>query len=264
MQRHRIISGLTILLMFAVVAAGYFLVVSPQMASASTTSATLSSVQSQIRTSEVLLATYKSQQKKLPELRTQLAELRASIPSNVDGAGFIRELSAMAESSGVVIQGAGIQTAMNYTPPAKVSAPTTSAGSSGRTPSPTPSASAPTVTTAPSVAASDPLITTTNFVAVPVTVTTEGGWGATMTFLKGIQSGQRLFLVTKMSTSLKGDDSGLVDATFTGYLYVLTDPTAATSNATASKAAPKPAPTASATPESSQTGTPTPTPTATR
>jgi len=56
MQTHRIISALTVFLMVVLVAAGWFLVAQPQLASAATANTTLAGVQSQ---SEATQATIK-------------------------------------------------------------------------------------------------------------------------------------------------------------------------------------------------------------
>jgi len=265
MQSHRIISGLTIVVMVVLVAAGYFLVAQPQLASASTANAQLLDTQSQISSSQAALAALKSEQKKLPALKKQLKALQSSIPSNIDGSEYIRGLNELANTAGVTI------TSIALLDPVAYASPAGSPPAASTSPSPSPSASASPSPAATTPAASgwtpptNPLITGSNFVDIPVTVAIAGPWDQSLAFIKGLQSGKRLFLVTGIVTKQADDGSGLT-TTINGYIYALIDPQAAAAEAAAEKSArasatptPTPTPTVSTSPNPSGSSTPTPT-----
>ena len=69
-QSHRILSGLTILIMVALVAAGWLLVAQPQLAAASTANDQLTSVNTQVAATQVVINQLKAEQAKLPELKS--------------------------------------------------------------------------------------------------------------------------------------------------------------------------------------------------
>ncbi len=261
MQSHRIMSGLTVFLMVILVAVGYFFVAQPQLAAAADANVQLGSVQAQIVASQSTVATLKKQQQQLPELKQKLAALRLSIPSTVDGSAYINGLNAVAGAAGVTITGITVADAQSYVPPASPVTTTPATGASAA-PTPTPSAAPAPVVTGWSPT-TDPLITPTNFVVIPVKVATSGTFDGTLAFLKGLQTGTRLFLVSGFSTSRSADNPNTVLAEISGYIYVIVDhKAAATSDATTPTPTPSPTatPTPSATPSPSGSASPTPTP----
>jgi hypothetical protein len=269
MQTHRLLSGVTILLMVVLVAAGWFLVAQPQLAAAATANGQLGSTQAQIASTQAAINQLKAQQKDLPKLQLKLAALRKSIPEGAESSAFIDGINALAASSNVTVTSVTMADAVPYTPPVTAAAPTTETGTA--TPSPAPSA---TETAAPAPVAptgwsppSDPTITPANFVAIPVSITTTGDWTSTLGFLHGLQSGKRLFLISGFTTAT--DDAGIITATTDGYIYALLDPKADALRAAYDKAhptatptptvAPTPTPTVSTPPNPSGSSTPTPT-----
>lgn len=260
MQTHRILSALTVFLMAVLVAAGWFLVAQPQLAAASTANATLAGVQSQSAATQATIKRLISQQKDLPKLTKDLAALRVSIPDSADSSAYITGLDALAAESGVTITELTLDNPLVYSSPAPAAPPTTA----GATPAPTPTPSASTtkaLATKGWTPPTDSRITGANFIAIPVSVTTTGSWATTLTFLKGLQSGQRLFLITGLSTEL--DQSGVLKATAKGYIYVLIDPASAKIDTSKAESAltptPTPTPTVSSSPNPSGSSTPTPT-----
>ncbi|CAN5192267.1 hypothetical protein BH11ACT4_BH11ACT4_00170 [soil metagenome] len=259
MQSHRIISGLTIFVMVALVAVGYFLVAQPQLAAASTANSQLVDAQAQISTTQAALISLKNEKKKLPELKSRLQALQLSIPSKIDGSAYIRGLNDLASSAGVTI------TTIVVTPPQAYIPPVSATPAATPSASPSPSASPATAATAPAATGwtptTDALITGTNFVTIPVTVTVTGSFEGSLNFINGLQTGTRLFLVTGIVTKQSDNGSG-VTATVSGYIYALTDPAAAAKEAAAEKAStatPTPTATPTATPSPSGSATPTPT-----
>ncbi len=268
MQQHRILSGLTILLMVVLVAVGWFLVAQPQLASASAANTQLAGVQSQVTATQASLVQLKGQQKELPTLRAQLAKLRLSLPETADSSAYITGINALAANAGVTISTLKLSAAVLYAPPA---APAAAATGGAATPSPTPSATAaapsvPTTVPAGWTPTTNGLITSGNFIAIPVEIDTTGSWSATLAFLKGLQSGPRLFLVETLSTAQAADNSDSVLASIGGYIYVLLDPKAdaldkANSSTSTPSATPTPTPTPTVSTSPNPSGSSTPTPT---
>ena len=221
MQSHRILSGLTILLMGVLIVAGWFLVAQPQLAAADTANSQYNDVQSQIAVAQAQIVSLKSDQAKLPTLTKELSTLRQSIPSTVDPSGYVNGLNALAAASGVVISAISVSDPLAYTPPVSKAPPAAPAGSTA------------TATAAPVdpsqrsfTPPTDPRITSSNFVAIPVTITTLGYWDPSLAFVKGLQSGKRLFLVTAISTGHKGDDPNTIETQISGFIYAIVDPNA--------------------------------------
>jgi Tfp pilus assembly protein PilO len=84
-----------------VLAAGWFLLVSPQQSSAADISAQTEAVSSQNQTTEAQIASLKAQFKNLPQLQTQVAAIRVKLPENPSQPSLLRAISAVAKSSGV-------------------------------------------------------------------------------------------------------------------------------------------------------------------
>jgi hypothetical protein len=263
MQSHRILSGLTIFLMVALVAIGYFVVAQPQLAAASAASVQLASVESSIAQSQTTVTQLKSQQKDLPTLKAQLAALRLSIPSSVDSSAYIDGLTAVASTADVTITGISVGDALAYASPVAAVVPAAAAGgTSTPSPTPTPTASAPAAPVSTSTAwvpTTDALINGSNFIAIPVKVVTTGSIDGDLAFIKGLQTAPRLFLVTGFAT-VKASDTGVVTSSISGYIYVIVDPSV-TKDASTEKTATTPSVTATptATPNPSGSATPTPT-----
>lgn len=265
MQSHRILSGLTILAMVVVVAAGWFLFAQPQVAAAQSGAEQLASAQTQVQSAQTRVAKLRDDTGKLSELQAQLAQLQASIPQDIDAAPFIRQLAAQAAQYGVTVTSVSVSDPVYYVAPQGSGAASSSTGAS---PSPAPSASATAAAAAPSTpsgwtAPGDPAITGSNFVTIPVNVAFTGDWGQTISFLTGLQTGTRLYLVSKMSASAAADD-GTVEISTTGLLYATTSaaatkpitgyqPKSATPTPAPTTAAPKPAATTAAAPSATPT-----------
>jgi hypothetical protein len=248
MQSHRIISGLLVLAMVVVVAAGWFLFAQPQVAAAQAGAGQVDAAQALVASSQAKIASLRADSGKLPELQAKLATLESSIPSDIDSAPFIRQLAAQAAQYGVVVTAVSMSDPVYYAAPtgAGTSAPAASPSASA---TPAPSASAAPATPTGWTAPTDSAISAANFVTIPAIVTFTGTWGQTLAFLQGLQSGTRLYLVDKVSASAAADD-GTVEITSTGLLY-------ATTSATSSKPITGLDPKAKATPSA----TPTPSPT---
>lgn len=93
--------ALTAVGVLAVLAAGWFLLVSPKRTEAAQVRDEVASQQSQNRGLQTQLATLKAQQKTMPAQAAKLAMVAAKIPDNPAQPALIRALSAAADDAGV-------------------------------------------------------------------------------------------------------------------------------------------------------------------
>lgn len=223
MQQHRIISLASILAMLLIPVIGWFLVAQPQLAAASTADQQRVATEAQIAASSAIVAKLKEDSARLPELNDVLDELRTSIPAGVDPSGYIDGLDALARLNHVSITSLTVSDPTAYvpaTPPVDAN-PAPAAPESGDEGDGTTSeeAVAPPVTD-PSIVTS-PLIDSTNFVAIPVTIEISGEWVDVLAFVDGLQSTDRLFLVTGMDTAHTEAGSTSVTAKIGGYIWAI-------------------------------------------
>ncbi|MET4582811.1 Tfp pilus assembly protein PilO [Conyzicola nivalis] len=133
----------------------------------------------------------RTQAETIDELRSQVAELRRSVPASDDLDTFIGELGALQAVNGVVVT--------NYTP-----------------------AEAVLFLPAPAVEGAIPAsVMNNNFASISVAITVTGARESTLNFVKGLQTGSRLVLVSDVSVAPAAD--GVTTTTITGLVYVLLD-----------------------------------------
>jgi Tfp pilus assembly protein PilO len=213
----------TVTIMAVLLIAGWFLGAQPLLASAAAADAERSAVETQNVAHQAQIAQLVTEKKQLPTLLKDFATLDASIPSTSDTSSFITGLNSLAIGAGVQITGITVGDPQAYTIPAsaQVAAPSTDsvAPTPAATAAPEPVATGPQAPTA----TTNPLITPANFVGIQVAVSVAGQYDAVLAFTKGLQSGDRLFLVTGFASdrSLDNPDANFVTATVSGYIYVL-------------------------------------------
>jgi Tfp pilus assembly protein PilO len=167
-----------------ILAAGYFLLVSPQQSSAADTTAQAGTVEQSNVAAQHQIDVLKAQYKDLPTLQGQVAAIRTRIPQSPQEPTLLRTLAALAKSSGVTLVSIGAQN------PAPVAA----------------AAPAGTKTTS-----------TATLSAIPLTIEINGTFANTRLFLTGIESMRRSMLVTSIDVSrLEGDTSGTTAAARVG------------------------------------------------
>lgn len=227
MDRNRLWTTGAVLAMVAVVAIGWFLGIQPQLASASTASQNLATTQAQNKASSTSLAKLKSDFAGIANLKQNLAALRDSVPSSAQISALVTEVDSLAGEHQVLVTSIGVSDAKAYTPP--LVAPATPAAVTSSNPSPTPTpaltgapVNAPATPTAPTLV-TNPKITAANFIAIPVQLAITGPYSNVLDFVRGLQTGPRLFLVTTLSTKSSTDKAAAasVDATVGGIVYVL-------------------------------------------
>jgi hypothetical protein len=249
---NRIFALVTVLVIAAVFGLGWFLGVAPLLAQAALADAERSTVEQNNLAETAKLEQMRAVHERLGELETELADLRISIPAEVDS-DFIYTLFAdIQANSGAVVKTIATSEAVPYG--------TVTAGGEAAVPAPVP---APTDGSTPTATPSAPA----EFYTVPLTFTFDTQpVAAVYAFAEGLQTSPRLFLVT----SVVADST--TSSTVTAYMFVMRDDDAPRAAAylslnglltakTAGKVAVAPTPESSPTPEESGEPTPTPTPT---
>ena len=94
----------------AVLAAGYFLLVSPQPSNASDISAQAATVEQANAAAQQQVEALKAQYQDLPALQSQVAVIRTRLPQSPEEPTLLRTISALAKSSGVKLASIGVQT----------------------------------------------------------------------------------------------------------------------------------------------------------
>lgn len=226
MSRNRLSLLLAVLAMAVVAVGGFFLAVQPQLSQAAAAREQTRTVDQTNESSRAELGRLREQAAELPAMKRELTTLSASIPDTASIPPFIDELNALAASSGMEVSSFTASDATAYAPAASADASSTAAaGAATPQPSATPSASAvPAAPVAPS-AVTNAAITGQNLSVIPVTVAVDGSFDQALAFVKGVQSGQRLFLITTIASAQKSGDDGAASGTstwtFGGSIYVL-------------------------------------------
>jgi Tfp pilus assembly protein PilO len=187
---------ITVVVVIAALAAGWFLGVSPQLTAQAQAESQRQAALAQNQGIRATIENLQKQKDNLPAYEKRAAELRVAIPSDLEGAAFIRSLNDLANASGVTIEQISINEIVAYSPP-------------GETDKASPLAPDP---------VTDSRITSDNFLLVPVSLSVSGGWNEVLAFTHGVQTGNRLTLVTKVSTT---GDGTTFTTTLDGAMYVL-------------------------------------------
>jgi len=163
---------------------------------------------------QLLLTNLRNDYLNIDTFKKQLDMLRLSVPASANIASFFSQLNLAANKEKVVIKSIRLSDAKPYIP---MTPPPSATGANG---------------------SSSPLInsniTSTNFVVIPLQISVTSNYDQVLNFVKDIQAGQRIFLVTtfssvgstvtqslKASPSLSAKFSTMVDASIGGYIYVL-------------------------------------------
>lgn len=208
--------------MIILLVAGWFLGAQPFITAAAAADSERVGIEAQNTAQEGEIARLTAENKDISKIQAEYADLLTSIPSSSNSAAFIDGLNGLASSSGVQVTAITVSDSTAYTVPAsaEVVAPPTD----GSTPAPeSTEAPAPVVPTG-GVAATSPLITPENFVGIKVGVDLKGGYPQVLSFVKGLQSGKRLVLVTGFTSTASADDPGVVTAHIDGMIYVIKQP----------------------------------------
>jgi Tfp pilus assembly protein PilO len=158
-----------------ILGAGYFLLVSPQQATAADTTAQAATVEQNNRQAQAQIDVLKAEYKDLPTIQGQVAAIRTRIPQSPQEPTLLRTLSALAKSSGVALVSLEVQA-----PTAVSTAPATGAAAAG---------SAGTLS------------------QIPVNIQVSGTYANTRLFLTGLESMRRSMLVTGLVVTRQAADA---------------------------------------------------------
>lgn len=222
MQKHRILSLASILAMLVIPLLGFLLVAQPQLDAASLADQQRADMEAQIAASAAVVAQLKADSDNLPALNDDLDALRTSIPFKVNSDSYIDGLDAIAILAGVSITGLTVDASRAYTPAAPQVDPTAAApdaDTEGDTPD-AEATEAPVPPVADPAIVTSPLIDSTSFVTVPVTVTVKGEFAPILSFVEGLQSSPRLFLVSDLDITTEAESTTMI-ANIAGFIYVI-------------------------------------------
>ncbi len=212
MDKGRIWIAGAVIVIFVLIGGGWLLGIAPQLSiAAAANNDRANAIVSNAR-NQLVLAKLKSDYQNIDALKNQLLTLREAVPPKADISTFVTELNTLSAANKVTMKSITISDAKPYTPASQ----TRSTGSSTASPP-----------------QSNPKITTSNFVVVPVQISVTGDYGRILSFVNDVQMGQRLILVSSLTTigatdakGVKGNPSTTggsqkVDSTLGGFIYVL-------------------------------------------
>ncbi|MDP9183045.1 MAG: type 4a pilus biogenesis protein PilO [Actinomycetota bacterium] len=188
--------ALTVVGCLAVLAAGWFLLVSPKRSEAAAVRADVDSQNSTNAGLQTQLAMLKAQAKTLPQQQAKLARVAAKIPDNPALPALIRALSKAADDAGVELISIGPGTPLPVAP-AAAAAVTPTAGSTSAGASTSSAPKAPTTLSSGSSAAATAGVLN----AIPLSINVVGGYFQLEQFFDRLENLARATKVTGFSFS---------------------------------------------------------------
>lgn len=204
-----------------IIALGWFAGIGPRLAEARTADKERTAVEATNAAHEQTLLGLRELDEKLPELESELAELRVALPADTAVSTLLGQINQLAVENAVGIEsitaGTPLEFATSPADPAAAAAPAEAPAASEDGDPPAADAATP---------AADAVPAANGLVSIPVTVSVTGDAEAVKAFIKGVQFGDRLYLVTDLTIDISGSGS---KATLDGLVYVLPDEQAAES-----------------------------------
>jgi Tfp pilus assembly protein PilO len=231
-----------------VVVLGYVLGVSPLLDTTSAANAQSASLTASNTASLTKLSTLEKEYKEIDSVRSDLAGLRKSIPSDGDLPAFLSEINDLCKAYHVTLTSVSLDSAVAYVPPVTAAPAATTDGSTATpTPTPTPTAAPTAATPAAEAPAASGIVVT------PVSLNVTGSLDNVLKFTKSLQTSGRLMLVSTFSVTPGSGDAGTskksgIAAVLSGSIFSL-----------AGASDDVPTNTTTPTPEPTETETPTPT-----
>ncbi|ASD23178.1 hypothetical protein B7495_14545 [Cryobacterium sp. LW097] len=220
MDKNRLWIIGTVAVMVFVLVGGFVLGIQPQLSAAAAANEERASVAASNAGQSAVLDELKKDFENIDTLKAELAPLSASVPSDTGMPAFVNQLDVLAGATQVTLDGFTVSDATPYAPVA------TADPAAASTATPAPTASDATVPAAGVPPVTSEQITAANFASLAVTITVSGGYANALNFVNGLQTGERLFLVSGITTTARdaaeGETaSGGVNAVITGLVYVL-------------------------------------------
>ncbi|WP_149204839.1 hypothetical protein [Actinotalea subterranea] len=224
----------TALLAVVILVGTWFLAAAPKLKEAGETRVAVDDALARQDMLRVQLETLRTQFEELDTYKAELAAIQGQIPAVADLTGYIRQLQAAAETTGVTIVGVTPGTPTALVPVTAVVAVEPESVADA----PAEDADAADDAGATDGTATAPAAPTSRLVSVPVSIQVMGTYANTTAFLETVQTGnQRLYLVSAINATTLDDAEasggkpasarGDLDLTIDGFIYVLPeDPTA--------------------------------------
>lgn len=192
MNQNRLWAIISGALIIAVLALGFFLGIQPELALAERAGDDREAVEAQNRGLEATLASLEEQAAEMPTIQAEIETLRENVPNQIEESALLRELDAIAASSGVRL--------LTYTPQEMVA-----------------------YLAAPEFATAIPAgVTGDTFAVRPFTLSVQGELEQVTAFVSGIQSATRLLLVSDVVMTID-ETTGQFTADLTGSAYALAE-----------------------------------------
>jgi len=198
MTTNRIWTFGAILVIVAVLAATWFLGISPQFAAAGAAADERTSVETQNTAQEATLAELKKKFDTIDEIKADLEEARLVIPAARDKSRFSKQVDQLATKYGVFVKSLVFADPVPYTPGASED---------------------------PELVAALGLVNPSNFLVIAVDIGVTGKTKNVLNFMQAVQTGQRLFLLHNLEMTLEGIFAGdnVVEVKLSGQTFVLLD-----------------------------------------
>ena len=196
-----------VLLMTVTALMGWSLGIAPKLGESRDAMAERALVETQNASYELQLAALKEQFEGIDGLRVDLADLRQAVPQGANIPQFVGQLDSIAVQNAVALTSITVSDAQTYVAPVATA------------PAPVSASEDAAATDATADATTD--ATAENLIAVPVSLSVEGGYQNVLDFINGLQQGDRLVTVSAFSTGSAADASGTVTGTVTALIYVL-------------------------------------------
>lgn len=193
MQKNQMLTIGGVLLIGVIGGLGYLLGVQPQLDAANASDDQLSAIEAQNTIHSADLAVLKEDFAKIAKFERELATLREAIPAGDDLDAFLGQLHSLEAKNGAVITAVSPLDAQPFIPTAEI---------------------------APMVPAS---VDATTFVAIPVKISLAGTKAQVLAFIDGLQSGDRLCLVSGVVMQQDIETPTLYSADVSTLVYVLLD-----------------------------------------
>ena len=222
--------GGTVVVALLLLVAGWFLLVSPVLASASETRAATADVESANDMTRQRIQTLKAQFETLDESKAELAALQLQVPTTGQLSDYLRQVGEQAVAHTVSLTSVAPGAPELFAPvtgaaPAATAADATATGDAAADPA---ADAATTAAPAPAAGTTAPA----GMVDVPITLTAVGSYANVMGWVQSIQEQtDRLLLVTTVTGTALDDApagggkpatvKGDIEVSVTGYLYVL-------------------------------------------
>lgn len=212
MNKSKIWIIAAIFFIFVLIGGGWVFGIAPQLANAARANAARANAVINNQRNQLLLAKLKSDYQNIDALKNQLLALRQAVPTKAEIPSFVTELNTLSAENKVTLKSLTVNDAKPYTP-------TTQTASVGASKTSSPQTNAK--------------ITSANLVIIPVQISVTGDYGNVLSFVSDVQMGQRLVLVSSLTTTGASNSKGVkgtpsttsgsqkVDSTLGGFIYVL-------------------------------------------